>query len=328
MIMPVSPHPPPIAWRPSAGLDALRRRARLLADIRAWFAAEGLLEVDTPLMAAAASVDRHIESFEVPGGSSAGAGWLQSSPEFHMKRLLAAGSGPIYQLAHVFRREERGRHHHVEFMLAEWYRPGWDDARLIDDVFALMAHCGAPTGGERLSYQEAFLRHAGVDPFADVAALQRVAREAGLAPAQLAAEDAADIDFWRDLLMSLVVQPQLGRDAPCAVTDFPASQAALARLRAHDPRCAGRFEIYWRGVELANGYDELVDAAEQRRRFEADLDWRRRQGRVLPPMDEALLAAMAAGLPACAGVALGVDRLLMLLLGAGSLDEVVAFGAG
>jgi lysyl-tRNA synthetase class 2 len=309
-----------IDWQPGASVAALRRRAGLFATLRRFFAERGVIEVDTPLMAAGASVDRHIESFEVAHG-----GWLQTSPEFHMKRLLAAGSGPIYQLGHVFRREQRTRRHRPEFMMLEWYRPGWDDRRLITEVLELLQVCGAPAGGECLRYEDAFQRYAQIDAFADADVLAACARERGLAPQHVDADDAADADFWRDLIMSLQVQPALGADAPCAVTDFPASQAALAKLRSDDPRCAARFEIYWQGVELANGFQELTDAAEQRRRFEADRAWRSARSLSMPPIDEALLAALTAGMPESAGVAMGVDRLLMLLLGEPSLDAVMPF---
>lgn len=312
-------------WQPTASLEVLRARATLLAAIREFFAAREVLEVTTPVLSRHATVDRHIESFATQDGR-----WLQTSPEFAMKRLLAAGSGPIWQLAPVFRCEEQGRHHNPEFTLLEWYRPGFDHLRLMDEVEALLRHCGAPAfGWRRLRYREAFVLHAGFDPFAlDAAALRMRLDARGLAaPEGLSAEEIADRDFWLDLWMSHCVGPQLGREAPAFVYDFPASQAALARVRDDDPPVAERFELFWQGMELANGFHELADGDEQRRRFEADQAWRRARGRAVPPYDANLIAALRAGLPDCAGVALGVERLLMLLLGRACIDDVLAFPA-
>lgn len=281
-----------------------------------------MLEVETPVLSAHATVDRHIESF------STGSGWLQTSPEFAMKRLLCAGSGPIFQIAPVFRREEQGRHHNPEFRLLEWYRPGWDHHRLMDEVQVLVAQLAAlgPLPFQRLSYREAFQHHAGVDPFDDpIEQLLHLARESGFHAA--VAEGPADEvrDGVLDVLMSLVVGPRLGVDAPCFVFDFPASQAALARVRPGPPPVAERFELFWRGIELANGFHELADADEQQRRFESDQAWRADQGRVVPPFDRHLIDALRHGLPNCAGVALGLDRLLMLSLGLADVSATLAF---
>ncbi|MGQ0501647.1 MAG: EF-P lysine aminoacylase EpmA [Panacagrimonas sp.] len=310
------------AWRPSASLQTLRARAELYGSVRAFFGARGVLEVDTPVLSAHATVDRHIESF------SAGGGWLQTSPEFAMKRLLCAGSGPIFQIAPVFRREEQGRHHNPEFRLLEWYRPDWDHHRLMDEVQVLVAQLAAlrPEPFQRLSYREAFQRHAGVDPFDDpIEQLLQRARESGFHAA--VADGLADAvrDSVLDVLMSLVVGPQLGVEAPCFVFDFPASQAALARVRPGPPPVAERFELFWRGIELANGFHELADADEQQRRFESDQAWRADQGRVVPPFDRHLIDALRHGLPDCAGVALGLDRLLMLRLGLADVSATLAF---
>lgn len=300
-------------WRPSASIALLKARAELYGSVRAFFMAHGVMEVATPVLSAHATVDRHIDSY------AAGDGWLQTSPEFAMKRLLCAGSGPIYQICPVFRREESGRHHNPEFTLLEWYRPGYDHYRLMDEMEALLLAVGAPaTPYERLSYQQAFLRHAGLDPFtATLAQLQAAARFDGDAGTQ-----AQDRDFWLDLIMSATVGPRLGLAAPVFLHDFPATQAALARVQ--DGR-AQRFEVFWKGIELANGFYELNDAAEQQRRFEVDQAWRAANGRVVPPYDRLLIAALQAGLPDCAGVALGLDRLLMLLYDASSVAATLAF---
>ena len=306
-------------WRPSASLETLKARAALLARTRAFFMERGVLEVDTPILSAAATVDFHIESERTSDC------WLRTSPEFAMKRLLAAGSGPIYELGHVFRAGDAGRVHNPEFLMLEWYRPGYDHHRLMDEVSELIQALGAPAVQRRLTYREAWLEHAGVDPLAapdeTLASLVR----------DHAPEGPLDRDSCLDLGMAFLVGPKLGLDAPVFVHDFPASQAALARVRpgrsANDPAVAERFELFWKGLELANGFHELSDAGEQARRFAADRERRRQAGHVVPPHDEHLIEALRAGLPGCAGVALGMDRLLMLLLGKATLAEVLPFSS-
>jgi lysyl-tRNA synthetase class 2 len=313
------------AWQPGATRDVLAARAALVRAVRAFFEARGVLEVDTPILSAHATVDRHIESIATADG-----GWLQTSPEFAMKRLLCAGSGPIWQIAPAFRRGEAGRHHNPEFRLLEWYRPGFTHLELMDEVEALVQALGVGIGGafERLTYRDAFGRHAGLDPFvATVAELQARAQATGRAPTTVDADEASDRDFWLDLLMSHVVGPPLGAARPTFLFDFPASQCALARVRAGDPPVAERFELFWHGVELANGFHELADAVEQRRRFEADQAARRARGLRVPPYDAHLVAALETGLPPCAGVALGIDRLFMLRENLPDIAAAMAFDA-
>lgn len=311
-------------WRPSAARDTLKARAELLVQIRTFFAERSVLEVETPVLSAHASVDRHIESFMTLDGR-----WLQTSPEFAMKRLLASGSGPICQVARVFRREEAGRFHSPEFTLLEWYRPGFDHLRLMDEVEALLHAVGiaACSRFERLDYRQAFVRHAGFDPF--TASLARLADVGAGCGVQVPPEDpcASDREFWLDVLMSHRVGPALGLQVPMFLYDFPASQAALARIRPGDPPLAERFELFWKGVELANGFHELGDAAEQRNRFQADQERRRALGQVVPPFDAHLIGALASGFPDCAGVAIGLDRLLMLKLGLPDLASTLAFAS-
>jgi len=311
-------------WRPTAAMIQLRERAQILGEIRTFFAERDVWEVETPLLSAAATTDPNLASL-----STVYAGqhyYLHTSPEFPMKRLLAAGSGAIYQLCRVFRDDERGRRHHPEFTLLEWYRPGYDENQLMGEIESLLrslAQGRRPLGpGQRLTYQQAFQRHAGLNPHtATVVECAQLATKQGIQIADLG----PDIDLWLDLLMSEVVTPQLGRDGPVFITDFPASQSALARLKPGTPVVAARFELFLAGMELANGFHELTDAAEQRRRFVADNTKRRAQGQPEMPMDERFLAALAAGLPDCAGVALGVDRLLMALLGQPCIDGVLSF---
>ncbi|HET7673979.1 MAG TPA: EF-P lysine aminoacylase EpmA [Gammaproteobacteria bacterium] len=305
-------------WRPTAPLAHLKRRAELLAAARAFFAARGVMEVQTPLLSAAGTTDVHLASV------NAGARYLHTSPEFAMKRLLAAGSGDIYQICRVFRGGEAGRRHNPEFTLLEWYRVGFDHHRLMDEVVELVARLlPGRTAIERITYRDAFVRHANLDPFAaDIDACRRSAARAGIS---LNPAASLDVDGWLDLIGAELVYPRLGRGGLCFVYDYPPSQAALARVRQAAPPVAERFEVFVDGVELANGYHELTDAAEQRRRFEADIVRRRELGLPQPPVDERLLAALEAGIPDCAGVALGFDRLTMLAVGAQSIDEVIAF---
>ena len=310
-------------WRPSASIETLKARAQLYGSVRAFFGAGGVQEVETPILSRHATVDRHIESFSTLSGL-----WLQTSPEFAMKRLLAAGSGPIFQIARVFRLEEQGRHHNPEFSMLEWYRPGFDHHALMEEVEALLQACGAPSPPyERLSYAAAFQRYAGFDPHALTAASlrERLAAVGIDEPLGVTADEADDRDFWLDLWMSLRIGPQLGGEAPVFIYDFPASQAALARVRAGTPPLAERFELFWHGLELANGFHELTDAGEQQRRFVADQHWRAMRGRAVPPYDQNLIEALQNGLPPCAGVALGLDRLLMLLADQGSVADTLAF---
>ncbi len=285
--------------------------------------------METPLLSAATVPDLHLHSLscrlDAPGAP--GRVYLQTSPELAMKRLLAAGSGAIYQICKAFRDGEAGCSHNPEFTMLEWYRPGFDHFRLMDEIDELLAVVLDVQRAERVTYTEVFARHLDVDPHrAPLAVLRRVAEAHGI---ELAGAGPEDRDGWLQLLMSHAIEPELGRGRPSFVHDFPASQAALARVRPAaepgDVPLAERFEVYVSGVELANGFHELTDAVEQRRRFEADLERRRRAGLEAVPLDERLLAALDAGLPDCAGVALGIDRLLMLRAGVRDLRQVIGF---
>ncbi|MCG8428253.1 MAG: EF-P lysine aminoacylase GenX [Chromatiales bacterium] len=316
-------------WEPAASFANIRARAKLLADIRAYFQNTGVLEVETPVCSAAGTTDPAIESFSShytgPGYPEGLTCYLHTSPEFPMKRLLAAGSGSIYQICKVFRAAESGPRHNPEFTLLEWYRVGYDHLRLMDDVSGLICSLQSERCEvEKLTYAQAFQRYLAIDPHsASIAELHQCAREQGISLAddfQL-----PDRDAWLDLLMSHLIEPKLGQDGLCFIYDYPASQASLARIREDEPPVAERFELYWRGVELANGFHELTDAVEQERRFLRDQKVRAAHDQPQMPMDRHLLAALAQGLPDCAGVALGVDRLLMLLSGAQHINDVLAF---
>ncbi len=309
-------------WAPAASITALRFRADMLARIRQFFAQREVLEVCTPALSAAAATDPQIESFCVDDEGRRY--WLQSSPEFHMKRLLAADSGPIYQIAPAFRREEQGRWHNPEFSLLEWYRPGFDHLQLMDEVAALWGHLAdQPCELVRWRYAELIQQVLGLD--CQDCGLEQLRRALQRKLGQLPRE--MDRTMLLDAAMGLLIGPTLGQGQASFVHDFPPQQAALARLRKDEQgrSWACRFELYWQGQELANGFYELSDATEQRARFEADLQRREQQGLGQPPMDQTLLLALQQGLPDCAGVALGIDRLCALLMDAGELSAVMAF---
>jgi lysyl-tRNA synthetase class 2 len=301
----------------------------MLGAIRSFFAGRGVLEVETPIASRAAVCDLSLDSLSTlwqgpgqPGGLPL---YLQTSPEFAMKRLLAAGSGPIYQVCKVFRDGERGRLHHPEFSLLEWYRPGWDYRRLMGEVADLVRYVldapGLPVEG--LSYRDLFRDRLGLDPWhTDQDDLRRAAVGQGIQGVE-----GLDLgpDGWLDLLLTHCLEAGLGQGRITFVYDYPPSQAALARVRPGPEPAGERFELYLEGMELANGFHELTDANEQRRRFALDLERRAAAGRPTPPLDAAFLAALDAGMPAAAGVALGLDRLLMVKTGASHIDQVLAF---
>lgn len=310
---------------------ALVLRARLYTVIRAFFAERAVLEVDTPILGQAASTDIHLESFDTgytgPANGGARRRFLRTSPEFWHKRLLAEGLGDCYELGRVFRNGEFGRRHNPEFTLLEWYRLGWNTAQLMAEVDELVrtafVFAGRPLGQTRTwTYRELFRHHLDVDPLvAPVAELRRLAAQFWVDAGQL------DRDALLDVLLTHRIEPALPAGGLTFVHDYPASQAALARTRADTDgeRVAERFELYVGNLELANGYNELTDAAEQQGRFQADNAERERRGLEPLPWDRHLVMALESGLPACSGVALGVDRLLMAMLDADDIRQVLAF---
>ncbi len=310
-------------------LTTLRQRSELLAKVRRFFWERDFLEVETPLLADEVIPELHIE----PMGVGADQKWLQASPELHMKRLVAAGMQAIFQVTRSFRGHERGPRHLPEFTLVEWYRQG-DDLQagmdLLDQFCQTVA--GAPPA-IRTRYAAAFEKHVGLCPHsATVAQLAQAAVELGLTiPDGMPVTDgnANHRDEWFNLLLACKIEPQLGRHGPEMLYGYPTSQAALAKIiaPAGQPALAQRFELYWQGVELANGYDELTDPVELRDRLVAVNQQRCAAGRTALPLPESLLQAMEAGLPACAGCALGWDRLVMLVLGRSTVAEVNAFPA-
>jgi lysyl-tRNA synthetase class 2 len=315
-------------WPPAAPPSALRARAILYTRIRRFFASAGVLEVETPIASHAATTAPALASLRTAWCGSRGQAedlWLQTSPELPMKRMVAAGIGPIYQICKVFRDGERGRLHHPEFSLLEWYRPGWDQRRLMGEVAELVrAALERPAlAAEIVTYRDLFRSRLGLDPWtADEPDLRRTALRQGMEGLE---DLALDRDGWLDLLLTHCIEQGLGLGRMTFVCDYPPSQAALARIREGAEPVAERFELYLEGLELANGFFELTDAAEQRRRFMADLDTREAGGLEALPLDERFLAALAAGMPDTAGVALGLDRLLMIATGSRHIDQVLAF---
>ncbi len=326
-----------VDWPACASTDSLRARAVMLDRIRSFFAAAGVLEVETPILSRAGATDPALASLCLSGGTSSArsaAGqrlYLQTSPEFAMKRLLASGSGPIYQICKVFRGGERGRLHHPEFTLLEWYRPGWDDEHLMDEVADLVRTVLRRPNTmpmERIRYRDLFQDGLKIDPWsAALHDLREAAITAGIPDADLLD---LDRDAWLDLLLTQCLEPCLGRSGMSFLCDYPPSQAALARVRPagdspEDQPVAERFELYIEGIELANGFHELTDAAEQDARFNHDLNERRARGLDAVPADRHLIAALESGMPDSSGVALGLDRLLMIHTGATHIDQVLAF---
>lgn len=305
-------------WRPTAEAERIRDRARLMARTRDFFAERGVTEVTTPVLTRCGVTDVQIDSI----ASEDPAGWLRTSPEYFHKRLLAAGFGDLYELGPVFRRGERGRFHNPEFTLLEWYRVGWSWRELAGEVVELLGHVLQDRRREVgfRSWCECFKSALDIDALsADTAGLRALDRHA---PADL------NRDQLLDWLFATRIQPKLADDTITVVYDYPASQAALARRDPEDARLAQRFEVFLGSLELANGYQELSDPVEQRQRFERDKQIRRELGREDMPIDEALLEALAAGMPDCSGVALGFDRLLMATTGVDSISEVVPFARG
>lgn len=316
-------------WRPTCTIELMRLRAQMLAKIRQFFADRSVLEVETPLLGHSIGTDPQLEFFTTEYCLSPlrQTLFLQTSPEFAMKRLLAAGSGSIYQIGKAFRNGESGRFHNPEFTMLEWYRVGFTLPQLMDDIAELI---GELFSGQLLqetqiaSYQDVFVSFTGLDPlvfsYQDYCAY---ARESGLSEA--VAICGHDHAVWLDFIFSHKVQPHLGENALCMVYGYPACQSSLARINEECDQVTDRVELFINGVELGNGYYELIDAEEQSRRFDKELSIRQQQKMPVTVKDKHLIAALHSGLPDCSGVAIGLDRLLMLLSGSASIDDVLGF---
>lgn len=314
-------------WKPTASIETLKARAEIISQVRQFFAERDILEVETPLLCQHSVTDRHMKSFKFDGFDG-GSGYLQTSPEYAMKRLLAAGSGSIFQICKSFRQGDFGSRHNPEFTMLEWYCLDFDHHQLMAQVFELLEAVASSAGVEltqtKLSYQQVFIELLNIDPFiVSTSELSELAtHKLGELPEELERDD------YLALLFEGCIEPKLGQQGDVTfICDYPASQAALARLDDNNPEVACRFEVYWRGVELANGFFELADVDLQKQRFEQDNQWRKNNQKNLIEIDPYLLAALSQGLPDCSGVALGLDRLLMILLNLDNIQEVIAFPA-
>lgn len=314
------------AWQPTATLEILQQRAAILAQVRQFFAARKILEVETPLLSHATVTDPYILSipalFKEHGESLSQSVYLQTSPEYAMKRLLVQNAVPIYQICKAFRQGDHGKLHNPEFTILEWYRPGFDHHALMQEVDELLQTILHTQPAERLSYSMAFQKFVGINPH--TASLEELMACAQQHDIHFMAK--ASRNHWLDLLLTQCIEPNIGQTQPVFLYDFPVTQAALAKIRYTDnPPVASRFEVYFKGLELANGFHELQNATEQRTRFENNLIERAEQGIAPVPLDERFLTALEVGLPDCAGVALGIDRLIMLALNCKTLAETLSF---
>lgn len=319
-------------WQPNADISLLKERSLIIQRVRSFFIERELLEVETPSLSQAGVTDQHLFCFkthfigpEISDVKPEACGvplYLQTSPEFHMKRLLAAGSGSIFQISKAFRNEESGRYHNPEFTLLEWYRVGFDHFQLMDEMdqlLQLVLQCGQAT---RITYQQAFMQVLNVDPLsASIEVLKKSGSQLNLGDV-LANETC--LDTVLQLLFCVAIEPVIANDSPCFVYNFPASQAALARISKQDNRVAERFEVYFQGIELANGFHELSDSDEQMKRFEKDNRLRKATNLPEMPIDRRFVESLN-NLPDCAGVALGIDRLIMLATKQKHIDDVVSF---
>ncbi|MFT5520669.1 MAG: lysyl-tRNA synthetase class 2 [Enterobacterales bacterium] len=310
-------------WQPTASHSVLVERAKLLAKIRQFFSSKNVLEVDTPSLSHGTITDVYLDALESSYQNNHGAKqplYLQTSPEFAMKRLLAAGSGSIYQICRAYRDDQIGRYHNPEFLMLEWYRVDFDHLQLMAEMDELLTAILATEPADIITYQQLFMDTLQLDPLIETkSCLQKIVTEKTNGPIL------DERDELLQCLFVILIEPFLGQEKPLMVVDFPASQSSLARLSKTDPRVAERFEVYYKGVELANGFHELQDTTEQRERFNQDNGQRKRLGKEQKPLDERFLAALESGLPDCAGVALGLDRLLMLKLNKKSIQEVMPF---
>lgn len=314
-------------WQPNAAIETLKKRGEIVREIREFFYKKNVLEVETPALSQATVTDVHLHTFDTkfvgPGYAQGQRLFLQTSPEFHMKRLLCAGSGSIFQISKSFRNEESGRYHNPEFTMLEWYQSDYDHLQLINEVDELLQRVLKTAACDIKTYQQVFIDHIGFDPLIDdIEKVRRVALSYDLGDF-VATE--TNIDTLLQCLFCFVIEPLIGLKKPIAIYNFPASQAALAKIDENDNRVAQRFEFYFQGIELANGFNELQDAQEQLSRFEHDNVNRQEEGLLLQPIDHHLINALTHGLPDCAGVALGIDRLIMLALKKKHINEVISF---
>ncbi len=319
------------AWQPSMSWQDAKLRAKILVSVRSFFSARDVIEVETPLFSNSTITDVHLDAFTTDYNyfsdsdiNSSTTLYAQTSPEYAMKRLLAAGYGCCFQLCKAFRHEQHGHHHNPEFTMLEWYRLGFDHFQLMDELAEFLQEVLGCKSTERISYQALFLREVGIDPLNTTKAqLLKVIKEYGAFSDWLAADN--NKDTLLQFIMAELIEPKVGKEVPCFVYNFPASQASLAKICTEDARVAERFECYFRGLELANGFNELTNAEQQVDRFKDDNNKRAELSMAQRPIDKNFIDALSHGLPTCAGVALGIDRLIMLALNRDSIEQVLSF---
>ncbi len=320
-----------MAWQSSMSWQHAKQRARVLAAIRSFFSKRDVIEVETPLLSNGTITDVHLDPFITQFNYCADSNieqpiplYAQTSPEFAMKRLLASGYGCCYQICKAFRHEQHGRYHNPEFTMLEWYRLGFDHFQLMDELAELLVEVLECSNVDKITYQDLFIREVAIDPLqATKNELLGLITKRGMLSDWLVKEDS--LDTLLQFVMSELIEPLIGRETPCFVYNFPASQASLAKVSSEDKRVAERFECYFKGIELANGFNELTDEKLQRARFEEDNSKRVELNKNERMIDQNFLSALDSGLPKCAGVAMGIDRLLMLVLDADSIDQVLTF---
>lgn len=320
-----------MSWQPSMNWHNAKQRAKVLSLIRAFFLARNVIEVETPLLSSTTITDQHLDPFITQFNYSADSHcseatllYGQTSPEFAMKRLLASGYGSCYQICKALRHEQQGRYHNPEFTMLEWYRLGYNHFELMDEVEELLQLILTCPKTEKISYQNLFMNKVHIDPLnTSRSDLINVIKHSGKLSDWLEREES--IDTLLQFIMAELIEPNIGIDAPCFVYDFPASQASLAKISTKDPRVAERFECYFKGIELANGFHELTDAEQQKQRFINDNEIRQQLDMEKRAIDERFISALEYGLPACSGVALGIDRLIMLALSVEKIDDIITF---
>lgn len=320
-----------MSWQPSMSWKNAQRRSEVIAQIRAFFLSKNVVEVETPLLTSSTVTDVHLDAFATQYQYSPDSHcdqssvlYAQTSPEFAMKRLLASGYGCCYQICKAFRHEQHGRFHNPEFTMLEWYRLGFDHLKLMEEVAELLQLTLGCSQVERITYQELFIRELNIDPLrTNKKQLMTIISDHNKLSDWLQIEEC--VDTLLQFVMAELIEPKIGKNVPCFVYNFPASQASLAKISCTDSSVAERFECYYKGIELANGFHELTDANQQQSRFQRDNEMRLQLGKPQQEIDQHFISALDSGLPSCAGVALGIDRLVMLALSADSIDQVLTF---
>jgi lysyl-tRNA synthetase class 2 len=318
-------------WQSKISWEVAQQRAKITQEIRSFFYARHIIEVETPLISRGTVTDVYLDSFACKYNylnkqrlSDATEMYLQTSPEFSMKRLLASGYGSIFQICKAFRHEEHGKHHNPEFTILEWYRLNYNHFQLMDEVdefLQCIMHCES---GERLTYQQAFQQHLNIDPLECTSTkLKKILSDNNISGDWI--NDEQDIDVLLQVLFSECIETKIGNERPCFIYNYPKNQSSLAKISKNDPRVAERFECYYKGVELANGFNELTNSSEQQHRFESDNQKRKLLGKEMKSLDKLFLNALEQGLPECSGVAVGIDRLIMLALNKPNIASIMTF---